>query len=123
MLETTTANIYIKEDIIYLIYKDGADVTLDAIEENLSVKTEMQKGKAMKTLVDVTAVWQYSDEARELVSSERFKKITIVMAVLVGYSLPVKMVANFFMKINKPVTPTKLFTNKESAIKWLNSIQ
>ena len=63
------------------------------------MKTEVQKGKAMKTLVDISGVWQYSDEAREFVSSDQFKKITIAMAVVVGSSLPVKIIANFFMKI------------------------
>tara|TARA_R110001592_G_scaffold45282_5_gene144879 strand:- start:2110 stop:2481 length:372 start_codon:yes stop_codon:yes gene_type:complete len=119
MTETKTANIYIEDDIVYLIYKAKADVGVDEIEENLNVKTKMQQGKAMKTLVDVREVWQYSKEAREVVSSKRFKKITIAMAVVVGYSLPVKIIANFFMKINKPITPTKLFNNKETALKWL----
>lgn len=75
----------------------------------------------MKTLVDVRGVWNYSDEARQIVSSESFKKITVAMALVVGYSSPTRMVANFFMRINKPVTPTKLFTNKKSAKKWLKN--
>ena len=119
MIETKTANIYIEENVIYLIYKDKADVDIDEIEENIAVKTKLQDGKAMKTLVDVTGVWQYSNEAREIVSSKRFKKITIAMAVVVGYSLPLKMVANFFIKINKPLTPTKLFNSKKDAQDWL----
>lgn len=122
MLETKTANIYIKDEIVHLVYKKGANVSLEAIEENLKAKIAIQKGKAMKTLVDVRAVWQYSDEAREVVSSKRFQKITIAMAVVVvGYSLAIKMIANFFMRINKPVTPTKLFKKEANAIEWLKN--
>ena len=103
-IETKTANIFIEDDIVYLIYKKNTDIGLNQIEENLSAKTCLQNSKPMKTLVDIRSVWQYSEEAREVVSSERFKKITIAMAVIVGYSLPIKMVANFFMKINKQET-------------------
>ena len=123
MVETKTANIYIKDNIVYLIYKEQADIGISEIEENISVKTNIQEGKKMKTLVDVTKVWHYSDEARKIVSSERFKSITIAMAVVVGYSLPIKMVANFFMKINKPLTPTKLFSNREKAKEWSDNFE
>jgi hypothetical protein len=123
MIETKTANIYIEDKIVYLIYKSHADVGLHEIEENIKVKATIQKGEKMKTLVDVTWVWQYSEEARKIVSSEQFKNITIAMAVVVGYSLPIKMVANFFMKINKPLTPTKLFSNREKAKEWLDNFE
>jgi len=122
MTETRTAIIYIEKDIIFLTYKEKADVGVEEIEENIKVKTEMQKGKPMKTLVDVRGVWQYSDEARKIVGGEEFKKITIAMAVVTGKSLPIKMIANFFMRINKPLTPTKLFGTKEKALLWLKNI-
>jgi hypothetical protein len=32
-----------------------------------------------------------------------------------------RMVANFFIGINKPPRPTKLFTDMESAVEWLST--
>ena len=48
MVETKTANIYIKDNVVYLIYKDQADVGISEIEENISVKTNIQEGKKWK---------------------------------------------------------------------------
>mgnify|MGYP001055441327 CR=1 FL=1 len=123
MVETKTAKIYLKDDILFLIYNQKAEIGIDEIEENLEKRIELQENKKMLTFVDVREVWEYSSEARALVGGDKFKAITTAMAVVVGYSLPVKIVANFFMKINKPNYPTKLFKKEESAIKWLNSFK
>lgn len=123
MLETKTATIFIEQDIVFLIYKEKADVGVDEINENIEAKIKLQKGIPMRTIVDVRRVWQYSDEARKIVSSSRFNKITTAMAVVTGHSLPIRMVGNFFMKINKPITPTKLFTSKEEGLSWLRTFK
>jgi len=34
-----------------------------------------------------------------------------------------KIIVNFFLSISKPNVPTKLFTNKEDAIKWLQQFK
>lgn len=41
MVETTTANIYIEDDIVFLIYKEKVDVDVFEIEENLKAKAEI----------------------------------------------------------------------------------
>lgn len=35
------------------------------------------------------------------------------------HSMSQKLLANFYLKINTPQRPTKFFTDKEEAIKWL----
>ena len=34
--------------------------------------------------------------------------------------LPIRMIANFFVKFNRPKTPTKVFNDYSKAIDWLN---
>lgn len=36
-------------------------------------------------------------------------------------SIAMRMIANFYLKINKPERPTKMFTREEEAIKWLKT--
>jgi hypothetical protein len=36
-------------------------------------------------------------------------------------STAIKLIANFYLKVNKPERPTKLFTNENEAIKWLSN--
>jgi hypothetical protein len=39
-------------------------------------------------------------------------------AILVSSPM-LKMMANFFILVNKPKNPTRMFTSKESAVEWL----
>jgi hypothetical protein len=123
MIETKTAQIYLKNDILYLTYNEKSVIGIEEIKENLEARIKLQEAKRVLTFVDVREVWEYSPEARAIVGGDDFKAITIAMAVVVGYALPIKIIANFFMKINKPNYPTKLFKNEENAIKWLNSFK
>jgi hypothetical protein len=36
-------------------------------------------------------------------------------------STAMRIIANFYLKINKPQRPTKMFTHEEEAIKWLKT--
>lgn len=36
-------------------------------------------------------------------------------------STAMQLIANFYLKINKPERPTKMFTNESEAIKWLKN--
>ncbi|MGB0882175.1 MAG: hypothetical protein ACPGSO_04430 [Vicingaceae bacterium] len=121
MIETKTANIYIKDGVLFLVYKDKAVIGINEIRENLEARIKLQGGEKVLAFVDVRKVWSYSEEARALVGGNEFKDITLAMAVVVGYSLPVKIIANFFMRFNKPNYPTKLFKKEENAIKWLKN--
>lgn len=57
----------------------------------------------------------FSNEARDFVSKHDYTKAD----ALVGNSLALRLVGNFYLKINKPVRPTKLFSDKAAAIEWL----
>lgn len=41
---------------------------------------------------------------------------------IVIHSLAQKLIANFYMKVVKPYTPTRFFTAKEDAEKWLAEV-
>jgi hypothetical protein len=36
-------------------------------------------------------------------------------------SIALQLIANFYLKINKPQRPTKMFTHEDEAIKWLKT--
>ena len=53
-----------------------------------------------------------------LYDEDPFSYRTQVVAVLVD-SLATKMLVNFFVRVNKPPTPSRLFTDDAKAIEWL----
>lgn len=57
-------------------------------------------------------------EGRRYGASDEGQEYTKANAILVD-NMAKKIVFNFFMNINKPKTPTKSFSTKEEAFKWL----
>lgn len=57
-------------------------------------------------------------ESKKFNGSEEVIKHCSAIAMLVD-SLGQKILANFFIKTIRPNTPTRFFTDEESAIKWL----
>ena len=74
-------------------------------------------------LADTSKVWQVSSNARAYSSSPEVDKMNIAMAILAGYSLTTTIIANFFIKFNKPKTPTKIFKNEKDALDWLDTFR
>ena len=74
-----------------------------------------------KTLVIANDLATSDDEAREWASSAVATKPMLAMAIVIN-SLPQSLIANFIMKIQKPIIPTKIFNNIGEAESWLNNL-
>lgn len=98
------------------------DVKLEHVKENLEARKQLQQDVPMLVLGDVSKAWQFSKDAREFVASPEVTRLNIAMAVITG-SASTRMLANFFIRINKPETPTRLFTSHQKAIEWLNTFR
>lgn len=60
-----------------------------------------------------------SKEVREWGASEKANEYNLATAI-VTKTLSIKMIGNFFIKVQNPPRPTKMFTSKETAIDWLS---
>lgn len=59
-----------------------------------------------------------SKEVRKWASKKSNRNVNSVADAIVCKNLPQKMIANFYLKINKPDYPTKIFSDFEKAVKW-----
>lgn len=59
-----------------------------------------------------------SKEARELAASQDFSKRTVAMAIVVE-SRWSRILANLYIRVNKPKLKTKIFDEREDAVDWL----
>ncbi|MCB0396172.1 MAG: hypothetical protein KDD36_05940 [Flavobacteriales bacterium] len=57
-------------------------------------------------------------DVREYSSSEEGCRNVLARAIITG-SFAQELLANFFIRFNKPVVPTRLFHNRAQAEKWL----
>ena len=122
-IETSTLTLEIKGDILFMVVKDDADLDLDAIVESVKARKKIQNGKKMLALVDNRKTWQISKEANEYSVKKEVGELSIAMAILSGSTLPTRLIGNFFIKFNKLHCPTKMFSNEDKALAWLESFR
>ncbi|MDF1673682.1 MAG: hypothetical protein P1U41_09260 [Vicingaceae bacterium] len=118
-IETSIGTHYIDNDVLHIVFKEGADVDVKEILESKQARLDLQNGKPMKILVDSRGLFHISKEARDIAAEDQHAKMSVAMA-LVSSSLGTRMISNFFIKFNKPNVPTKNFTSMDKALLWLN---
>lgn len=104
--------------ICHSVVKDDATVELaDAVENKEDVKT-LAGDNIPPILVDIRKIKKMSEEAREYFAMKN-RKAGVSAIALVIKSKTSKVVGNIYLSIHKPTVPTKLFNDKEEAVKWL----
>lgn len=77
-------------------------------------------GKELLQLITADEVSQFDNSARVFSASEEGTRYSKAEALVVK-SLSQRLIANFYVKVNKPPKPSKVFNDKEEAIQWLKS--
>jgi hypothetical protein len=75
-------------------------------------------GKAYPNLVIIETFLNADAESRQYAASEESNRYTIADAFVVN-SVALKLIGNFYIKVNKPVRPTRIFSTEEDAVNWL----
>jgi hypothetical protein len=122
-IETSMTFLEIRGDVLYIKIKEDADLDIEAIKESVAARIKLQQGKKMLALVDAKNLWQLSKEANTYSASKEVGELSVAMAILPGASLGIRMIANFFIKINKNHCPAKIFKSEEKALKWLDTFK
>ncbi len=122
--ETSTQKLYwdSENEIVWgLLF--GDQKTVEHAKENIDaqerIRDSLKKNKT-RVLIDMTAVSEITKEARDYYANERTGSIQRATALLIGSPVS-RVIGNFFMGLNKPISPTRLFTDPQKAIKWLET--
>ncbi len=113
----------IDDKIIEIDYLSENEFELeDAIKAN-NAYFELSNGQPFVSLIDVRGKFgNISHEARQhYVTNEKTKNIRLAEAIVID-QLGHRIVANFYLKINKPNNPVKIFKQRDEAIKWLHQV-
>jgi hypothetical protein len=122
-LHTDEALIELRSDgIIKVTFNEN--ITIDIPEQNRLTANYLLIGNGAKFpfLFDAKDNVVFTKEARENSIRNENDFPSIATAVIVK-SLSYRIVANFYMKVNKPKIPFKSFKNEEEAVKWLLEIK
>ncbi len=98
--------------------KPKAEIEFEQAKENSIVVTGFYTNKKFPLLIDARNVKQISGEARKHFSTNGRETVINAMAIIVKSPLS-RVVGNFFMGLNKPPMPARLFEREDEAVKWL----
>ncbi|MES2681657.1 MAG: hypothetical protein V4635_17310 [Bacteroidota bacterium] len=100
--------------------KTDAEISVDDAIANSAAVTSFFTGKKYPLMVDARNVRSIDKNARKHFSiNGRETKITS-FAIMVKSPLS-RVIGNFFMGLNKPTVPARLFDDEALAIKWLKT--
>jgi hypothetical protein len=120
-IELPEADICLRKDgIVHVHYKKNTTLDVE-LQQSMRIKyRELTGSVPSKFIFTADEGFLLTKEARE--SSRSFKDPFIVAYAVIANNLAYRIIANFFLKVNKPEVPFKLFASIKDAESWLQSI-
>ena len=113
----------LKDNIIYLKYKTDMNLELkDAVLVNNEI-FKLADGQFYAVLIDGKGVYgNITNEARlHYANDPKTKDIRLAEAIVLD-NLPARMFAHFYMRVNKPKNPVKIFKTNQAALEWIYTV-
>jgi len=118
---TRTATIALRDDgILRFDMLPVDELTIDDQKEILEKVKKLGGGKAFCNLVVFSQYVHVDEAARKFCAGEAANIYTIADAFVVN-SIALKLVGTFYTQVNKPIKPTRIFTQEEEAAQWLRT--
>lgn len=113
------ATIRLREDgIVHVIYEKNVTLDVELQMKMFHLYKEVTDGKKLPFVFTAMEGVSITKEARD--NAIKIEEASAVCAVaVVADSLAYKLIANFYLKVNRPKSPYAAFTKLEDAIQWL----
>lgn len=98
--------------------QQGSEIQLEDAKENTVRVISISGGSNYPILVDLREIKSISKEARDHFSMRGRKPNVTAIAILVGSPLS-EIIGNFFLGLNRPTVPTRLFASEADGIGWM----
>lgn len=116
---TRNAEIFTDElGIVHQVADQGASYTVEDTLQEFRIYSELMKGKKLLLFIDISGVRVVPRECRVMYAGDEAASLCFAVALLAGSPLS-SVIGNFFMGLNNPKMHVKLFTSKETGIRWL----
>jgi len=110
---------YRKDGIVHVTYKSDCTITPKDCRDMAKFIVRIGITQKYNLLTEPEPGSNIDDKARSLLASEKGNVFTLKNAILCN-SIVHEMIGNFFIRMDNPTVPTKLFTDKGEAIEWLH---
>lgn len=122
MQATRTASIELDErGVVVTSINAGAKQSLLEARENMAATIELCGGTRRPLLVDISRCAPLEAEVRHFYSGEILVSSFTALALVIEASPLGTMMGNVYLRIARPGIPTRLFTEREAALRWLTA--
>ena len=107
---------------MHIHLNSGAEIELSDAALIVEAMGKLGKGLKFPVLIDAGEFTSIDKEVRIFSANEESNLYTLADAIAYC-SFAQKLIADFYIKYNKPIVPTKAFPTKEEAMKWLQTFK
>jgi hypothetical protein len=108
------------DGVIHLFLKDGVEITVELQQDFVKAYQNLYEGADFPVLYEPGEGCGITKEARE--NAIRMEHLTPVCATAVlAPNTVYQLIANFYLKFNKPKLPYRVYKDSEEALEWLRT--
>ena len=112
------ASIKLRSDgIVHVHYKKNTTIDMEAQGFMREIYKEMAPGKMFHYIFSAASGLTFTNEAMK---NSMDKDSPIASYAVIANNTAYRLIANFYLKVNKPKVPYKLFSSVEEAVEWLH---
>jgi hypothetical protein len=120
--ETNLARYEFEDSILTIKLTDGLVVDTPIMKQLLLEAVNFTKNQKYFAIIDLTNNIESTFESRNFYAENELNKFRLADAFIVN-SLYLQSLTNFYLKFKKPIIPSKMFNDLESAKKWIFSLK
>lgn len=121
-LDTPYVYLELEDDLLIGYYKKDKKIDLTAAKQIVRDRLALAGDQPVLALAINLGVKNMTKDARDYLASEEGVKKVIAGAIIVGSPVG-SFIGNWYLSISKPLVPSRIFTRKEAAIKWLQQFR
>ena len=121
VVENDYATFHIDDNVLHFAYKPNIDLNLAAAQKIVADRLKMQGERPLPVIVYVNKVKGSEKSARDYLAKEGSERVLAVAVVVKSPAL--KIATDFYLMVNRPLVPTKVFRNKEDALAYLEQFK
>lgn len=113
----------LEEDILYIEYEHNLKADIEAAKELVSNRMDFSNGENCYLISDVSSAKGVTREAKEYLQDPEAGLKHILGSAFIASNPLAVLIANIFIKSRKNHAPSKCFSNKADALKWIKDVK
>ncbi|HYG37372.1 MAG TPA: hypothetical protein VD908_02080 [Cytophagales bacterium] len=113
---------WIEDGVLFGRYFERAIIDIDSAIKVFEDREKISEGKSYPILADGRGVKYWTKAARDFQNGEKNCRLMKAGAGIIPGPI-IGIIANFYLKIQKPIIPTRFFTSVEDGLKWLEQFK